>query len=393
MDQPTKFSFSDFLVPLFSALDRFTQSPHWRVKTVALCVLCMGLFQFPDYRSLYAYAVVHTESNDAYDTFAQQVAHPLAAHPADYGSHESKMAFRLALPLLARALHLNIFGVLVLQVLAGVLMLWALLTLCERLTLDRPTALLLVLGACCTYFGGAFLHDVFCYFDAFGYAVLVLLLLSRRPAVIYGLSVAGAFLDERVAVASLLVLLWHSLRLPAETVPQLRRPAATWAGAAVVAGWLTYAGLRWWLGAAHGLRTDGGGVGLEALRLNLLHKNAALGFLTGLESFWLLVALAVLVLAARRQGLLAAALVLAFGPVAGGSFLVFDITRSLAYGFPAVLLALVVLTHYFTRHALRHIALVVCAVAVLIPNYALHGQVSYAESLFEKILRTLLAAT
>ena len=386
-----KTSTTQYLAPFFAALDTFTQGAQWRLKVLVLCVLCVVLFQFPDYRSLYAYTTAHTEHNDAYDAFRKQTDHPLTWQGSKPGSHESKMVFRLALPLLAHALRLNIYGVLALQLLCGLLMLWTLLTLIERITSDRPTALLLALGTCFTYHGSAFLHDVFGYFDAFGYAVLLLLLLVRRPSALYLLSVVGCFLDERVLAASLVAVLWHSLRPPAEAVPTLRRPAVSWAGAAVVGGWLTYASLRLWLTVAYGLETDTGGVGLAAFRVNLLHKNVALGFITGLESFWMLIALALLLLAVRRQWGLALAVVLAFGPVAAGSFLVYDITRSLAYGFPVVLLALVVLAHYLTRASVRHVARVVAACAVLIPNYAYHLQVSYSESIFEKVARLFLS--
>ena len=390
MTLPNKITTSDFLSPFFVALDRFTHGPNWRIRTVLVCFFCVALFQFPDYKSLYACAVTHSEHSDAYENFVRQTAHPLQAQHTGSGSHESNMVFRITLPLLAHVLHLNIFGVLALQLLVGLVMLWALLTLVERITQDRPTALLLVLGTCFTYFGSAFLHDVFFYFDAFGYAILILLLLSRRPLVIYALSVAGCFLDERVLAASLLVILWHSMRAPADVVPTLRRPAVSWAGAAVVASWFTYASLRLWLASAYHLQTDIGLVGLEAFRITLIRKYAALGFITGLESFWGLVALALLVLLARRQWALAGALVVALAPVFVGAFLVFDITRSLAYGFPVVLVALVVLAHYFTRRSLRHVALVVAAFAVLIPNYAYHLHVSYSESLMEKAVRLLL---
>lgn len=389
-NQTEKISIAAYLSPFYQALTTFTQGPKWRIKTVFLCFICVLLFQFPELQFLYHYAVSHTEENAVYSTFTQQVANPWVNHGAEAYSHQSKMVFRLTVPLLARVLHLNVFGILALQVGLGLVMLWALLTLIEHLTQDRVTALLLVVGACFTYYGGAFLHDVSCLFDAFGYAILVLMLLSRRPPVLYVLSVVGCFIDERVLVASLLVVLWHSLRAPSEYVPTLRRPAVSWASVAVMAGWLTYGALRLWLTATYGLQNHGGNVGMDALKTNMQRHGIALGFITGMESYWVLVLLAFLLLIRQRQWGLTVAFLAAFGPIAAGSFLVHDITRSLAYGFPVVLLALVVLVRYFTRDSLRDLALVVAGFAALIPNYFYHLTTYYAGSIFEKVARFLI---
>ncbi|RZJ93314.1 MAG: hypothetical protein EOO60_04890 [Hymenobacter sp.] len=382
-----RISLAVYLSPFYQKLAAFTQGPRWRLKVLGVCVVCVLLFQFPELQFLYHYAVAHTEPNNTYATFVQQVANPWINHSTEANSHESKMVFRLTVPLLARLLHLNVFGVLGLQAILGLAMLWALLTLIERITQDRLTASLLVLGTCFTYYGGAFLHDIYCLFDAFGYAVLVLMLLSRRPLVLYALSLAGCFLDERVLVASLLVVLWHSMRVAAEAVPTVRRPTISWAAAAVVAGWFTYGALRIWLTASYGLPTNGGAIGLGALRISLQREVVALGFITSIESYWLVVILALVVLVKQRQWLLGLAVVGACLPVFASAFLVHDITRSLAYCFPVVLIALVVLAHYFTLDALRQLALVIVVFAVLLPNYFYQFGIYYSESIFEKVFR------
>ena len=385
-----RVSLAVYLSPFYQWVATFTQGPRWRLKTVALCFVCVLLFQFPELQFLYHYAVTHTEINYTYVAFAKQVADPWVNHNIDADSHESKMIFRLTVPLLARLLHLNVFGILGLQVILGLVMLWALLTLLERITQDRPTAFLLVLGSCFTYYGGAFLHDVYCLFDPFGYAILVLMLLNRRPWVLFLLSVVGCFVDERVLAASLLVVLWHCLWAPGEAVPTVRRPTISWAAVAVVGSWFAYGALRLWLTAHYALPNNSGAVGLDALKVNLQRHGLALGFITSMESYWLLVLLALLLLFKQRQWLLGLAIVGAFLPIAAGSFIVHDITRSLAYGFPVVLLAVVVLARYLNRDSLRHLALVTASFAILIPNYYYHLKIYFAGSIFEKIVRFLV---
>lgn len=380
-----KISLTGFTAPFYNALAAFTQKQNWRLKTVPLLLLSVLLFQFPAYKLLYADASDHTLPNQIWVNFFKQVAHPFANNNTVSDSHQSKMVFRLAVPLVARLLHLNLYGVLVLQLLLGVVMLWVLLTLIARITQDRPTAVLFVLGACFTYYGGNFLRDVFGFLDAFSYALLVLLLASRRPVVLLLLSTVGCFLDERFLVASLLAVLWHALREPHAYTPRLERFALTWASAAVVAGWLTYGALRLGLSTHYGLKSYGGGVGLDVLRTTMERERTALGFISGLEAFWVVLALALLVLAVRRRWGLLSLLVLAFLPIAAGAFLVHDVTRSLAYGFPVVLLALVVLAQYFTRSTLRHLALLTVVFTALIPNYFYQGDIGYAESIFEKL--------
>lgn len=385
-----ELSFTQLLAPLYAILERFTRWRYWRLWAVGLFFGCSLAFQVPAYKLAYDFSVLKPGTYFIYDGYRQQVAHPLTAISSESDSHLAKMTFRLTVPLLAKGLHLSLFGVLAVQLLLGLVMFYWLLRLLQMALRDDVAAFLLTLGMCFTYFGSAYVHDVYCFFDAFGYAALVFLLAARRLPYLLLLTAIGGFVDERVLVASLLALWWHSLWSADAPAPRLGRPALTPAVLGIVAGWLAYGAVRYYLATTYHLNTHGGAVGVGAMAENLQAEMLGLGFISGLESYWLLLLLALLLLAVHRQWLLLTLLLAAFLPAGGGSFLVYDMTRSLGYAFPVVLLAALVTGTYLGRASVRHLALVVLAFAILTPPYYAQFKLHYAESIFEKALHIIL---
>ncbi len=390
---PDSSPISGFLARCYALVEDAFSGRAWRLKLLLLAVLLAGAVQVPPYRE---YAVLNSGKNATYNTLKAQVAQPFAMHNLDSDSHESKMVFRLLVPLLIRGLGLPPLGIFVVQFLLGALMHYVLIGLLDRLTADRVATVLLALGLCCTYFGCAFLLDVYCDFDAFSYAILVFMLWTARPDALAGLMFLGAFNDERTVIAAPIIGLWHLRRA-------LVSPAAqSWAGlakallssrpaGALLLGVVAYAAVRLFLAHHFHLHTFGGLVGLSALRYSALRGLLGVGFLSGLESFWAVLLAALVLLFATRQFRLLAVLGLAGPPIFLGAFLVLDMTRSLAYGMPAVLLCLYLLRPHLAPTALRHFAAAVAAGAVLIPTMYLRGNFNVATSVLNYLTTFTLA--
>jgi hypothetical protein len=133
----------------------------------------------------------------------------------------------------------------------------------------------------------------------------------------------------------------------------------------------------------------GGLVGLSALYHSSWYELVTLGFVTGLLSFWLPVALALaLLLYQRRYGVLGL-LLGSFMPIFGCAFAVTDITRSLAFGMPVAFISLDLLGRYTTLVERRYLALVVVFFALLIPAYFTTGYLQYAGPVWLILLRVL----
>jgi hypothetical protein len=376
----------------FARLARLVAHRHWRWWLAGVCLLAAVTFQFPKANHAYAQLFAHTEALDEkLRRISEQVAAPFAQYADHPSTHLAKMSFRLAVPLLARVLHLSLAQLLALQVLAGLAVFYRAATLLVASLHDRVAAALLTLGLSFTYFGYEFTYDLTGYFDGLGYAALVLALGTRRWPVIFGLVLAGSFVDERVLAASTLLVFWYGVRQHSWQVPGLGRFLFTRPAMAVYAAWVAYAGLRLALAARYGLHTPGGLVGPSALWHSTWHELLALGFTTGLSSYWLPVALAVaLLLYQRRYGVLAL-LLGSFAPIFGAAFAVTDITRSLAFGVPVVFIALDFLGRFTTVAERRYLAAVVVFFALLIPGYFTTGYLQYAGPVWLVALRALAA--
>jgi hypothetical protein len=363
---------------------------HWRWGLAGLCLLVAATFQFPKVNHAYAQLFAHTEVLDEkLQRISEQIAAPFTQRTDVASTHLAKMSFRLAVPLLARVLHLSLAHLLALQILAGLAVFYRVAGLLAASLHDRVAAALLTLGLALTYFGYEYTYDLSGYFDGLGYAALVWALGTRRWPVIFGLVLVGGFVDERVLAASALLVFWYGARQYDWQVPSLLRFLFTRPAKAVYAAWLTYAALRLTLMWHYGLHTAGGLVGLSALYHSSWHELLALGFVTGLSGYWLPVGLAVaLLLYQRRYGVLVL-LLGSFAPIFCCAFAVTDITRSLAFGMPVAFISLDLLGRYTTLGERRYLALVVGCCTLLIPTYFTTGYLQYAGPVWLVLLRVL----
>ncbi|MGI4871008.1 MAG: hypothetical protein ACRYFX_07500 [Janthinobacterium lividum] len=372
---------------LFAWVAARTAHRHWRGHLALATLLVAVVFQFPKLNHAYAQLVAHTEALDPkLQRIQEQAAHPGALHSDVASTHLAKMNFRLAVPLLLRLTHLPLLAILALQALLGLLVFYYAAGWLAISVPDRVAVALLTLALGRTYFGFTFTYDLSGYFDGFGYAALLFMLGARRWAVVFGLCLAGAFVDERVLVASPLLVFWYGAR----THDWQRagwRWLATRLATAVYAAWAAYAALRLTLAAHYHLPTRGGLVGPSALVFSTWNEQVAIGLANSLKSFWLPVVLALALLWQQRQRGALLLLLASFAPIFLGSFLITDITRSLAFGMPVAFISLHLLGRHSAPPHLRYLGLVVVFFALLIPSYFTIGLLQYASPVWMAALR------
>ena len=364
---------------------------HWRLGLAGLCLLLAAVFQFPKVNHAYAQLIGRTEVLDEkLNRIREQIAAPFARHPDHAATHLAKMNFRLAVPLLGRALHLSVGQLLLVQVLVGFAVFYRAAGLLEASLHDRVAAGLLTLGLSFVYFGYQYVYDIGGYFDGLGYAALLFALGTRRWGVVFGLCLWGGFVDERVLAASTLLVCWYGLRQHDWRVPSLGRFLFTRPATAVYAAWVAYAGLRLAIAWHYHLDSPGGLVGISALSHSAWQELLVLGLVTGFSGYWLPVGLAGALLLFQRRYAVLAVLLGSFTPIFVGAFAVTDITRSLAFGMPMAFICLDLLGRFTTLAERRYLAAVVLAVAFLIPPYYTIGYIQYAGPVWLVGLRALL---
>jgi hypothetical protein len=339
----------------------------WKWKALLL-VLAISLF-----RAFPAYDALRTPHSQA--TF-RSMQFQVDNLPCDMGrwfppdSHESKLTFRLTVPIVARVLHLGKIGLLILYGLTGIALLYMVLVLSEKITGSRQVAFFVCLAIACVWPGETSFHELYGgVYDGVALC-LVLLALSTESAPLAGTSLfLAAWTDERALIASAFLLLCGRRR----------------AIAAVIAG-AAYLITRLILTKALALAVATGSVGFSVLK-----SHAALipvGIWTGLGGAWILVVFSVVVLFRRKQYGFAAGFCGLLGAAMVAAFLVLDVTRTIAYCLPAVFVSLSVLKRYESPEKIERLVKIGGVASVLAPTFFVLGNtVLYLYPLPIEIIR------
>ena len=346
--------------------DSCTRGPFWLLLTAIYATVVCLFYAWPSYHAM--------EPEPAtWRARASHIAHPFNDPSRDFDpiTHESKKTFRLTVPLAAHLLGLGRHGVIALLHLCGFLTFLAAGTAAYRVTGDRAAAFLVVMTTATIPTGALAFWDFENFFyDGVALAALATALACPTHWLVALLVFIAAWTDERGLVASSLLLLyfWYDATHASDAK---QRTSSRHCGWAVVSAWAAYTLGRTLLSWYCDLHTSTGGVGLPALmsQINLL-TIASWG---GLEGGWLLVLAACIVLWAVREFFFAASFLGAIAMVSAVACSVSDLTRSFAYLYPAMFIALRVLSHHSSLHSVRRLLLACLVVSVLWLNLFVTG--------------------
>lgn len=370
-------------------LSNWAAGRWWRLKLAAFCSLCSILYATPNFTTL-----ASKETPALWNVVHQQATRPLTPVPGlDPASHESKRVFRLTMPLLAklspvgtpRGRMLFLFA---LQYAAGILFFVLCFELFRELVQNPATAAVLTLGTAFLYPGQACFHDLFGVFDGIAVVFLLAAMWCRVPWLIFTCLLGAFWIDERAVIAASFPFLWIKRRAGlADGWRQLLLPDR--ASIVVPLAVAVTLGLRFWLTQAHGFHLPLGPESdvsatkfFQAARLDRL----PIGLLSPFKLHWLLIGLAAVWLSATRRWallVLGGAAVLASTAAA---LAVVDITRSLTYVFPAVILSLGLVAREVGRQFLFGLACLLLALALVVPSYDVKTGAAWMVPLPVKLL-------
>ena len=257
---------------------------------------------------------------------------------------------------------------LVVQPLAGVLFLVLMLKLLTKATEDAATAMVMVAGMAFIYTGKAFYVDVVGYFDGMAMLLILLAMWSKGLLLPMTMSLMAFFVDERAIMAVPTVVLWQQYVGGVALMPFGKKWKLSSAGVGIGISVIIYLIMRYLIGREFGLGAEVGStplLGLETLRTN--YATMPLLLLTGIEFYWVAVG-AVVVYALRKGGAGWCMLVFAYlGAAVFASLLSLDVTRSIAYLFPAVVLGMVMVVKEEGLQIGRGFAAGLLVLAILFP--------------------------
>lgn len=366
---------------------RFTAGRFWAVKFGLLCAAVSMVYAFP------SPTLVAQPPTPLWVLISAQVDAPFAARAFAPESHEAKRTFRLTMPLLGKMIpSTSVQGrriaMIAAQYIAGVLFFALTAALFSEVCGSRLAGLAATLSFALCSVGQAFFLDLHGFFDGMAFFFLAVAMWARRPWLI-GLAVfLACWVDERAIVVAALVLLWTIVRDSSGMLSwkALFVPTRPWI--AVVTAVLLTIILRQTMSWAADLPVpkpwDGGLHPLQLLAADRLDRIPP--GLISIKAIWLFVGLAAWALWLRRERLLLALVVASVGVFVAASFVVVDMTRTLAYVFPLAFVALRSVRRESSERFMEATCLAAVGLALFVPSFSVMSGAEWVQPLPVKLL-------
>ncbi|MPR34959.1 hypothetical protein [Salmonirosea aquatica] len=377
---------------------KFISRPHLSFRLACLCTVLVIVTGGDALISVWSGYAKLAESA-TWQFLQKQIASPLSAL-SEYGlfHHTSKMYYRLFPVYLGKlcwgcSLRKLMYFLIGLEYLAGFLFFYftfkALKPYCE----NHIALTWLLVGMAFTFLGKIFFWDTYAYFDAFALLFLLMSMKSNNPFLIFSYICLALWTDERSFVASILVGVWWFLDTSSSLHPKTFFRTPLWPlipqqWAIFLAVTVTIS-LRWVLSLQFNRPSVASlAQTLAEVKFVLIQQRLVelVPFVTvaSFESYWIYIigTLAILWLYRERWGFIL--YLMALGASLGISFLVYDMTRSLMYAFPAIFIGIRILARELSPEAFQRMTLYVMLTAVLFPTYYLSH---YMWPFFLRILR------
>jgi hypothetical protein len=374
----------DFLPDLYSNIQKWfsavTESKNWIAWSTVLSIGMLFFFNTPKINYLYAYST-HQVDHPPFKRIEEQIRSPLTARQYPPASHEAKMALRLTVPLIAKVLHLiPVWKLYVLQVILGVIGIVLHLKLLYEITNDRLVSLLATIAFTTSYTGASAFIDVYGLYDSFVYVAFLAIMYYRKYWLTFLLLFLSFFTDERAIFASFLVMVWVYL-----TVEKKRFPIFS---AVYLSSLILYVIARFYLQNAYGLSTaNNGTMGVFAMVQNF--NNIGLGVFGSFEASWIILILACVAIWMEKRIWFLLFYLGGLGMVILIALNVWDVTRSIGYGYPAIIIAVYLLYPHMKKASGTLLMSGVAVMNLLIPVYAVQLNIYWINPFLLNIIKLL----
>ncbi len=280
-------------------------------------------------------------------------------------THMAKTEFRLTVPFFAAILHIDSkVGIYILQALAGLAFFIVLSTMVYKIINDKVITSLFVLAFGFIYPGYSFFAEMEGFFDSFAFLFLLIAMADIHFLLIAVALFFAFWTDERSLFSGAFIVFWWQYRQFVKTNKSFFLPGIQ----AYTFGFtvLLYISVRWYLVNNYGFVNQLAGTGTIASTIDY----AGMALWQAFEGYWLLIALALYGLYIKKQY----AIMLIFIVINMCIFFigmnVMDITRSIAYIFPAIIIAFFIIKDQFDLKQMKQLMLIVLLFCFMYPAYS-----------------------
>jgi hypothetical protein len=369
---------------LHKLLDGYTYSgfmllstKRWAHYTALICTLNSLFLAFPSYQKIFTDDPKVNDYLSFWNRINEQADHPLTVFVYPPASHEAKVSFRLLAPLLARfspfeSLNYRMAYLFLLQHIAGFFFFYFLALFAFRYTQDRATSSLFALMFSMTYLGHCFFYELYGFFDGIAFTLFLVSMYYYQKWFCAIPFFLAFWIDERAVIGSGLVFLFiisHDIDFSRRSVWM----EMAYKSRPLLVAYIAYFVFRRYLEIVFSLAVPIGteydaGVGLIFKQARTIPLATFLSY----EGIWLIFLLGSVVLWFSSSRLFLSLYLLVFTFIMIVSFSVWDVTRSIMYGFPFMLVCAKHMFKAFSPKQNLLICMIVLVLNFMIPSYKNH---------------------
>ncbi|MBB5282897.1 hypothetical protein HNQ92_001018 [Rhabdobacter roseus] len=349
---------------------------HWSWWTALFCFANSLFWAFPSYNRIVSKDPQINDYNSFWNRINEQADHPLTHYDYPPAVHEAKISFRLLMPLLARFspfkdLNIRMAYLFFIQHIAGFFFFLFLIKLAWRYTQDKATSALLAIAISVTYLGHCFFYELFGFFDGVAFTLLLISVYYPRAWWAVLCFFLSFWIDERAVLASGLIFLL--LTEPENIFRKEHFKSIFLKAFPFLVAYVVYITIRKGLELKFGLTVPIGtehdaGLGLIIQQIRTIPLATFLSY----EGLWILIIVGIYAAWRKHKRLEVSLYMVAFFIIMLVSWSVWDVTRSLVYGFPVILFCLRQVALSTTKTTLFTLILLVFILNFIIPSYKNH---------------------
>ncbi|WP_215240627.1 hypothetical protein [Dyadobacter helix] len=370
-------------------------SKGWLMKLTIFAVMLSLFLSFPPYTLLIDHFRENGIKLDAWVFIENQAEDLLHPRDMDADIRRENMIFRWTLPLLFRATGQHLLLIIVLQVVLAIGFLYMLARYIFDLFQDKVVTAYFILALSNIFVSVWSFADIHGYGDGIAFFLLLLALLSFHPLVIFIALQAAFFTDERAVVAGGYLILFYIARNCFQsgdfTLKSILKSGISGNSRAVLVAWAIYFSIRYYVKTRYFPEHTYSTLGTPVLFADAHRNGLGSSIWSTMEGTWILLLAGGFILLILKRYWLLALLFAGFSVLLTTGIFVHDIDRALAYGFPFVLISMLILRYSATLDTVRLLLFFTMIICVIHPQvfYMGYNKILWLEPLPVKFLMQL----
>ena len=387
--------FENFYHSLERRIESFFASENWLWKLVIFSVFISLFLAFPPYSLLAGHLSEHGMKLDAW-VFVQNQSQDLF-HPKDmdFDVRRENMIFRWVLPALSFVTGHNIVLIVLLQSVLGVFFLYNIAKWVFEASKDKVTTTFFVLSLANIFVCVWTFADIYGYGDGFAYFFLLIAILYKNPFLSFFALQIAFFTDERAVIAGGYLLLFQMVKKAYDHndfgFTSLVKNLFLGKNIIVWVSLIVYFSIRIYVQKTYFPHHTYSTLGTPVLFADAHRHGLGSSLWTAFEGTWLLMGAALLALGLTKRYLLILTLIIGFSVLVASGIYVHDIDRALSYGFPFLMMSLIILFQTISQRSLRVILFFTAIICVSHPMiyYMGYNRILWLEPFPMKIFMLL----